>query len=112
MAERTQYGLYYAKFGTDERHHSSKGWHESDLRRLASDARWILENMREQRGHQWRLHGGWSTGLEIWEFPYGDHPEFTPPDRRLAYACWGDEDITLEACADPELFKEDRGGVR
>jgi hypothetical protein len=87
--------LYFAKVGEGERHSIRKVSWPDDRPRLARDARLIMEDMRERRGKFWRLHGSWSTGMEIWESPHGDHDLFTPPDRLVAYALWGDEDMTF-----------------
>lgn len=96
--ERTEYGLYFATLGTDNRHHLDKGWHTDDIPRLVRRARGIMRDMHPdvQSGTFWKLHGGWSTGLEIWEFAFGDHECFTHPDRLLAFAAWGDTDLTPE----------------
>lgn len=102
-----EYGLFFAKLGTDRRHHILKGTRPDDLRTLAIKARWILGDMRQQQGHFWRLHGLWSTGLEVWEFPYGNHPQFSPPDRRLASAAWGAWNLTLDPYVDRSLFDDE-----
>lgn len=88
----TQYGLYFAKAGTDERHHRTKGWHPIDLPRMRREARWILEDFKEQRGSSYRLHSGWADRLELWEFPPGAHDFLTYPDRLIAEAVLGSDD--------------------
>lgn len=106
MRDLTEYGLFFVKQGTAQRHHILKGTHPDDLRSLALKARWILSDMRQQQGLFWRLHGVWSTGLEVWEFPFGDHPGFLPPDRLLASALWGAQRLTIQPYIDAALFEE------
>lgn len=109
----TEYGVYFAKLGTNERHHIRKGTHPDDLPRVFREARWILQGMTERRGIIWQLHGRWSTGVEIWEIHGGDHAQFTGPDRRLAHARWGDTDLTCntDAVAD-SVHRARASGVR
>ncbi|MFC4006599.1 hypothetical protein ACFOY2_05160 [Nonomuraea purpurea] len=92
---QAEYGLYIAKVGTDERHHYRKGNRPSDLPDLFDLARHAIKDVQARQGHIYRLHGRWSTGVEIWESPNGDQDPFQPPDRLLAYARWEDRDLTL-----------------
>lgn len=107
-----QYGLYYAKPGTDERHHIRRGDLPEDLRSLASRANYLLRQFKRKEGTQYRLHGRWATGLEVWEFPFGDHESFQRPDRRLAHARWGDDKLTIEPGVARGLFYDGEGDAR
>lgn len=98
-ALETVWGVYFTKRPADtdwtgvptEHHHIHKAW---DLKRAKREALGILKDMSRQVGGDWRRHGDWSTGVEIWEFPPGDHDFMVHPDRLVAYARWGYEDLT------------------
>lgn len=98
-----EYCLYFAKAGTQERHHYHKGLEPKYVLRDAYD---VLDDMREGVGHVHQLHSDWSTHLEVWEIHPGEHgftidPDGkevynpTAPDRLIARAPWTDRFLTV-----------------
>lgn len=102
-----EYGLFITKLGTTQRQPVLKGDHPDDIRRLTQKACWILEDMRKKQGHFWRVHGRWSTGLEVWEFAVGGHRQYASPDWLLASAVWGAQSLTLEPFVERALFGDE-----
>lgn len=89
-----EYGVFFAKVGTTERHHLHKNVEPKWAMR---DAWQLVTQMQRGAGTLHRLHSAWSTGVEVWETHPGDHEHLTAPDRLVARALWVDQTLTVTA---------------
>lgn len=91
-----EYSTYLTNPATADRHHKHKFFDVPRALRAAWD---LTEKMREGVGTQYRLHGPWSTTIEVWELHSGYHAHLQHPDRRVAKIEWKSDatEITVYA---------------